>query len=226
VAYYLGVKLGLVFLFIVGTLWRGFPLKAVQIILLELYMDLGASLTFCAMPAEAAQMTAAPCRPDAPFFDARVNLRILLGGTCMAAAVLSGFAWGLYGPGDAGLQRGNGMAFICFLMSHVLLAACLSTSRGPALTVKLLTLPFMAWLGATAALCVAVGLSERLDGALSLRRVAPRDWGVAVAISVGATCWMEVAKQARAQAQTTARWPEHGGGGGKAKRALLSILPP
>jgi Ca2+-transporting ATPase len=196
-----------VLLFVAGTLWHGFPLAPVQIIVLELYMDLGASLSFCAEPAEPRAMRVPPRRADARFFDPAMLRRIAAGAASMAACVLGGYAWGLYGAAlphgdtmgkardDAQLQMACSMAFVCWLMGHVLLALNQSTERVPALRAGVArNRVFVAWAAATASLCVLVGTVAGLDDALALRRLAPRDWGVAAAVCVGGTCWQEALK--------------------------------
>ena len=106
-----------------------------QVIVLELYMDLGASTSFVAEPAEAGVMARPPRRPTDKFFDAVMVARIVAGGVSMAGCVLAGYAWGLHNTSEDGgdavgsslgadvpLQRAQSMAFVCWLMGHVLLA--------------------------------------------------------------------------------------------------------
>jgi Ca2+-transporting ATPase len=130
--------------------------------------------------------------------------RIAAGGASMVACVLGGYAWGLYGaqlPLGASegvrLQHATSMAFVCWLMGHILLAFNQSSSRAPALTKHVArNRAFVAWAAASAVLCVLVGTLQGLDAALALRLLAPRDWGVAVAVCVGGTCWVEAGKWA------------------------------
>lgn len=191
-----------------ATLWHGFPLQAVSIIVLELYMDLGASLSFCSEPAEPYTMTRPPRAADGPFFDASMLARIAAGGVSMLACVLGGFAWGLYGsrlPPTLGvdddkalrLLQATSMSFVCWLMGHILLALNQSTGwHAPALSKSVWgNRVYVGWTLATAVLCVLVGTTG-LDTALALRRLGARDWGVAVAVCVGGTCWMELLKWA------------------------------
>jgi Ca2+-transporting ATPase len=217
--FYLGAKAGLVALFVIGTLWRGFPLGPVQIIVAELYMDLGASLSFCAQPAARGLMLRAPPRADAPFFDAPMCARIAGGGAAMVACVLSGYAWGLYGatlgaPGaaqdanghtsgtDVRLLHANSMAFVCWLMGHILLALNTRAAGGGSgsggggsnVVATLRNPVFAIWALATAALCLLAGTLPGLQSALALRRLAGRDWGVALGVCVGGTCWLEAAQ--------------------------------
>jgi Ca2+-transporting ATPase len=206
-AFYLGAKLGLVALFVAGTLWRGFPLAPVQVIVLELYMDVGASTSFVAEPAVAGIMARPPRAAAAPFFDAIMLARIAAGGTSMLAAVLGGYAWGAArddargGGGGrsedgAGASTAHSMAFVCWMMAHVALAANQRTATEPVLLTKSWTTNrvYIAWVAATALLCVLVGVLPGLDAALALRTLAARDWGVAVGIVAVSTCWIEAVK--------------------------------
>jgi magnesium-transporting ATPase (P-type) len=88
------------------------------------------------------------------------------------------------------------MAFVCWLMGHILLAFNQRTAVAPALHRGVArNRGFWVWTAATALLCVLVG-TTRLDAALSLRHLGGRDWGVAVAVCVAGTCWVEAAKWA------------------------------
>lgn len=199
-AFYLGAKAGLLTLFVAGTLWEGFPLAPVQVILLELFMDVGASLAFVAEPAASTTMAHPPRKSGERFFDGTMLLRIASGGASMAACVLGGYAWGLYRPpsyGESGLPVARSMGFICWLMAHVSLAFNMRTAGDPVTLTKRPTLAFLLWAASVAVLAILVGLLPGLDQALALEVLAPADWGVAVAICVAGTCWIEVVRLVR-----------------------------
>lgn len=218
-AFYLGAKAGLVILFIVGTLWKGFPLAPVQIILLELLMDLGASTSFVTEPAEAGIMRQPP-RPAAAasFFDRIMIVRIISCAISLAAMVLAGFAVGLSNPAfladmsgggsNSGapppesddesmqLKRAQTAAFYCWLIGHVLLAVHQRTATEPLLLSKLcLRNPlFWAWLAAAGLIAVLAGTIPRVQQGLGLVAIPPRMWAVVLGICVVGTSWIEVAK--------------------------------
>ena len=145
--------------------------------------------------------------------------------SAVRACVLSGYAWGLYGSrlpahhggGDARLEQANSMSFVCWLMGHILLAVNQRTAVAPALHRGVArNRVFWAWTAATALLCVLVG-TTRLDAALSLRRLGGRDWGVAVAVCVAGTCWVEAAKWALLAARKGAPHKQEVDPGGDAR---------
>lgn len=211
-AFYLGAKAGLVILFIAGTLWRGFPLAPVQIILLELLMDLGASTSFVTEPAEAGVMEQPPRSAAAgAFFDRVMMMRIAACAASLASMVLSGFAAGLANPaflngatisgGTAAddseqLERAQTVAFYCWLIGHVLLAVHQRTATVPLLTSKLcLKNPlFWAWLAAVGLIAALAGNISHIQQGLGLVSLSPRMWVLIVGICVVGTAWIEVVK--------------------------------
>lgn len=194
-AFYLGAKLGLIVLFIAGTIWDGFPLAPVQVIVLELYMDLGASLAFVAEPAAAGIMSRPPRKREAAFFDAIMIARIVAGGASMAACVLGGYGWGLRVSGGD-LPTAQTMSFVCWLLGHVTLALNMRTATDPVLLVKSFTSNRMllGWILSVIALALLVGFLPDLSRALALITLSPRDWGVAVGIVLASTSWIEAVK--------------------------------
>lgn len=203
-AFYLGVKLGLLVIMVVGALWAPsdsssgsgpdattFLLSPVQIIVLELFMDIGASLSFVTEPAEAGVMRQQPRSRKDRFFDLVMVLRILAGGLAMSSAVLIGFWY----------TGSSSVPFICFLFSHVLLAFNQRSAVEPVLLakgpVKLLfsNLLFLLWLLAAALLALVVAFVPGLCNALGLKvTLTAHDWVSALVISLICTWWIEAAK--------------------------------
>jgi Ca2+-transporting ATPase len=128
VCFYLGAKTGLVTLFVIGTLWNQFPLSPVQIILLELFMDIGASLSFITDPADADIMLREPRTIDTPFFDRPTVLPIMKGALSMVGCVIASFAYALTKLHNDQVQAA---CFAAWLMGHVLLAMNMRTLREP-----------------------------------------------------------------------------------------------
>jgi Ca2+-transporting ATPase len=197
-AFYLGCKLGLVLLFVVGTLWAGFPLAPVQVVLLELFMDLGASTSFVTEAAEAEVMHQPPRRPNARFLDSLMLARIVAGAASMAGMVLGGFALGLHWN-DGSLPAGQTLAFLCWLLGHVLLAVNQRTAVEPLLVSKpLLGNPFFgAWLAAVGLVALLVAFVPGFRAALGLTSVSEREWGAVLALCTAGSCWIEAAKWGR-----------------------------
>lgn len=193
----LQAKLGLIIIFIVGTLWHGFPLAPVQVIVLELFMDLGASTSFVAEPAEAGIMKRPPRPASTPFFNREMMWRIGAGGISMAIATQGGYVYG-YSQNMGEDTLGKSVAFVCWLLAHVMLAINQRTAVAPVLlskdfhTNKVL----LAWIAAVVVFALLIAFVEPLAEALAFRTMSSAEWGIAVAISVASTSWIELAKLA------------------------------
>ena len=198
-AFYLGAKLGLVILFIIGTLWYKFPFSAVQVIILELFMDLGASTSFVAEPAVSTIMHRPPLSIQEKFFNYEMIFRILCGGLAMIIAVLSGMAYAIYDTNTSLLvsDRIRGITFIIWLMSHI----CLAYNQRSKLTEPLgittsiyINKMFILWIIGVIILCIIVGCVPGGITAINVPNLPVRDWGVSIGICIGSTFWIEFLK--------------------------------
>jgi hypothetical protein len=88
------------------------------------------------------------------------------------------------------------MAFVCWLMGHILLALNQRTATQPVLIAKgcAASVPLLLWVFSVLVLGILVGCVPGLNVALALTMLEARDWGVAVGICFAATCWIEVVK--------------------------------
>lgn len=158
VRYYLAAKVALVFASLAAVLLKlPIPFEPVHIILMELFMDLGASVTFIAERAEEDVMARPPRDAKAAFMDRSMQFGIWLGGLTLGVAVLVGYLGALsLGASSAQAQTA---AFIAWMVGHVVLAANMRSERQPLLSSMLLAnKPFLIW-AAAAVVVVAVGLN-------------------------------------------------------------------
>eukprot|EP00897_Mesotaenium_endlicherianum_P004021 jgi/Mesen1/3647/ME000200S02723 len=198
VAFYLGAKAGLVILFVVGTLWDRrdlnfcrFPLAPIHIILLELYMDLGATLSFVMEPGDSDLMQRPPRRAAEPFFDAELVTGVAVCAGSMALCTLLSFGFGLWYH-DEGAQT---HAFLAWLVAHVMLAFNMRTWREPVSDKGLSTNPAMlVWIAASFGLALLLALWGGLRTRLQLQPIAPWMWVLIVGISIVGTWWLEIGK--------------------------------
>lgn len=80
IRFYLAVKLAIILISAAAAiLQHPLPFTPVQIVILELFMDLGAALAFVSQPADADIMARPPRDPNAPFFDSHLRIGIALG---------------------------------------------------------------------------------------------------------------------------------------------------
>lgn len=179
VRYYLAAKVALVSASLVAVLLRHpVPFEPVQIIVMELFMDLGASVTFVAERAERDLMAQPPRDPRAPFMDREMQLRILFGGAALGAAVLVGYLGAT--QFGASVQQAQTVAFIAWMIGHVVLAANMRTEREPILRGAVFrNRPFLLWAAAAVAVTVT-GLAWPL-ARQQFHLVSPPGQAVAVA---------------------------------------------
>lgn len=121
VKYYLSVKIALVAVFCATLIFSfPFPFSPVQIILLELFMDLGASAAFVAEPPEPSIRERPPHNPKTPFLDAKMLTMIAINGTALFITVFGSY-WLALDQGMPLIAAQTG-AFTAWILGHILLA--------------------------------------------------------------------------------------------------------
>ncbi|CAM6098046.1 unnamed protein product [Calypogeia fissa] len=190
-AFYLGAKTGLILLFVLGTLWDRGPLSAIQIILLELFMDLGASSSFLMEPADSDIMKRKPRHPSQRFFDSELMTGILVSAATMCTTVLASFIFAIRNDP----QIAQTSAFLTWLYVQVLMAFNLRTFRQP-VTLKGLfsNVGMLAWLLLTAFLSIVIGMSQFVRRNLGLVTLSGQQWRFIILLALGGTCWIELVK--------------------------------
>jgi Ca2+-transporting ATPase len=133
VTFYLGAKLALVTI-LVAALATGRPIvfQPVHIVLLELFMDLGASAAFVAEPAAPGAMHRPPRPPGTGFLDASVLAAITTTAAALTLAVLPAYL--LVSHSGATTGQARAAAVLAWLAAHALIAWMLRTQ--PALPWK------------------------------------------------------------------------------------------
>jgi Ca2+-transporting ATPase len=196
VKYYLACKVALIGVTLLAVLLLApVPFSPIQIILLELFMDLGASAAFAAERAEGDIMAQPPRDPRRPFLDRGMVRGIFLSSAGLLVAV--GIAYLLTWEQTGSLAQAQTMAFVTWLMGHFLLALNLRSDREPMLRMGLTSNRIMlAWgLGALLFAILATEL-PLLQEALKTTYLTPGQWGTAVLLSVAFTFWIELYKMA------------------------------
>lgn len=126
VAFYLGAKIALVAVVAVPlALGLPAPFHPVHIVLLELFMDLGASVAFVSEPTPSNAMSRAPRSPAARFLDTPELLAIATTGLALSAAVLPAF---LLVRSSAGTTTATAAALSAWLVAHAAIAWTLRVS--------------------------------------------------------------------------------------------------
>jgi Ca2+-transporting ATPase len=197
VRYYLAAKLALVTASVAAVLvYLPVPFQPVQIIVLELFMDLGASTTFVAEPPEEDVMGRPPRDPRRPFMDRAMQIGVLASGLSLAAAVLVPYLWVWQQGGD--LVEAQTAAFVAWMLGHLVLAAHMRAQHQLLLrTNPGANRPFLIWLVAAVAL-VGFGLQVPfLQARLHLAPLASSTWVIVLVSALVFPSWWEFWKMAR-----------------------------
>jgi Ca2+-transporting ATPase len=130
VKYYLSVKVALITVF-AASLAAGipFPFSPIQIILLELFMDLGASASFVAEPPEPSIDQRQPHDPRIPFLNIPMVTGIALGGAALWLAVFIPYWSALHL--SIPLAAAQTAAFSSWMIGHILLAFFSRSAHDP-----------------------------------------------------------------------------------------------
>ncbi len=192
VRFYLAVKLALITIFLFPIFFTiPFPFAPIQIILLELFMDLGASATFVIEIPESDVMKRPPREPSEKFINRKMKREILSGGLMLAAAVIFVYSIAYF----QGLQGAGAMAFATWMICHVLLAFNMRTDNDPLSKVGLLSNKMMIFWAIGAFLTtILIIYIPPLAKVFRLSPLSLSDWGYVIIISIIATFWKEIVK--------------------------------
>jgi Ca2+-transporting ATPase len=197
VRYYLACKIALVSIFLIPII-LGIPLPfaPIQIIVLELFMDLAASATFVAEPAEGGIMKKRPNNPNEKFMNNKMLTNIALGALSLFAAVTATYLFTWYqNPTLSALQHAQTVAFATWMLGHILLALNSRSEKDPLSKLGVLTNKVMVlWaLIVVATLILSINVSG-IAGALRITGLTWADWILVIVVAFAATCWMELKK--------------------------------
>lgn len=201
VRFYLAVKVALVSASIAAILLHlPVPFEPVQIILMELFMDVGASMTFVTEPPEGDVMKRSPRDAQRPFLDRSMRLGILAGGLSLGAAVIVAYVWAwAQGLGQVPAQTA---AFAAWMVGHVVLAAHMRSERGSVVRTFLSNRAYLVWAAAAIFVVVLGSAAPFLQERLHLAALPASAWLVTVAVAVIVPSWWEPWKWWRARAGT------------------------
>jgi P-type Ca2+ transporter type 2C len=132
IKYYLSIKSALIAIFLLPVLVGiGLPFAPIQIILLELFMDLGASAGFVSEPPERNIYTRPPGDPKKPVFDRQMVKDIGIRGAFLFTAVMAVYLIaGAYGFDTVTMQT---YAFTAWIFGHIALAYTSRSEKEPLL---------------------------------------------------------------------------------------------
>jgi Ca2+-transporting ATPase len=193
IKYYLSAKVALVLLFLLPVIvGLPMPFSPVQIILLELFMDLGASVGFVAEPAERSVYKLRP-GSNARIFEKKTVLGIALSGISLFAAVAIRYAYALsQGMGTAQVQT---IAFCAWIVGHIFLAFVSRSDRESLISMGPLKNRAMDLWALAAFGFLAVVVSVPFIGSnLKLTTLDPALIVLAIVVAFIAVFWLEIPK--------------------------------
>ena len=197
VKYYLSVKVALVAVFCASlVLALPFPFSPIQIILLELFMDLGASASFVAEPAEPSIDVRPPRDPRSPFLSVPMLTGIAVGAVALFMTVFLTY-WLAVHQGFDGTTAGTA-AFSAWIIGHILLAFVSRSMHDPLYRIGIFTNRVMVLWAAGAFVFLGLALSVPLIGQrVGVSGITPENFMVIVLIAVVFMAGFEVSKIVR-----------------------------
>jgi len=194
IKYYLSVKTALVMVFLLPVvLGVSLPFAPIQIIVLELFMDLAASVGFVVEPAEKTIYTRPPRNPKEKFLNPAMIQGIVSSGLSLFAAVTLSYFYAL--RRGFPLAQAQTCAFSAWIMGHIILAFVSRSEKEPLSELGLFSNRAMtAWaLAAFAFLFVAIG-TPSIASLLRLAHLTISQIGLIFAICIVSIAWQEVRK--------------------------------
>ncbi|MEJ2183313.1 MAG: cation-transporting P-type ATPase [Nitrospirota bacterium] len=193
-AYYLSAKLALVLSFLLPVLMGvPFPFAPIQIIVLELFMDLGASAAFVAELAEGTIYSRPPRNPRERFLDSALLKKIGLSGLGLFAAVSVCYLYAL--SRHLSFAQTQTFAFSGWIIGHVLLAFVSRSEKEPLWRLGLLSNRVMGAWAVSAFIFLFAGTSVPvLASYFKLAALSVSQFGIIFAIALAAIGWLELRK--------------------------------
>ncbi len=194
VRYYLACKVALVSIFLVPIL-LGIPLpfSPIQIIVLELFMDLAASATFVAEPAEAGIMNKPPSDPKEKFLNKPTLKTLFLGSLSLFLAVTATFLFAWYTTQSIPLART--VAFATWMFGHIFLALNFRSDQEPLFKEGLLSNKVMILWALLVFVTLLVATSTPVtQTALQVTGLSLQNWVLVIVVAFVSTFWMELKK--------------------------------
>lgn len=194
VRYYLGVKIALLAIFVLPIL-LGIPqpFAPIQIIVLELFMDLAASATFVAEPAESDIMTRPPRDPKERFIKRSLQFSIFLNAASLFAAVSICYLFIYYRT--LNITVAQTVAFAAWMVGHIFLAFNSRSERESLRSLGFFSNKVMvAWAVLAIGTLIAATMVPLVQGLLKVTYLDPMNWAIVFIVTFVCTFWLEVKK--------------------------------
>jgi P-type Ca2+ transporter type 2C len=195
IKYYLSAKVALISTFLVPAVFDiPFPFAPIQIIILELFMDLGASAAFVSEKAERTIYTRPPRNPKTRFLNSQMIRGIAISGLSLFAAVSFSYfyaLWWLHLP----LELARTFAFAAWIMGHIILAFVSRSEVVPLASIGLFSNKIMnMWAIAVSAFMLIVIAVPHLGFHLKIAPLTFTQLSIILGICLLFIPWQEVRK--------------------------------
>src|SRR5712691_10968950 len=196
VRYYLAAKVALITLSLGAALAHlPLPFAPLQIVILELFMDLGACLAFVSQRAEDDVMQRPPRRPDKPFLDRSMVAGIIAGGLTLAAITGAAFVAGLT---RYPVESARTLALVAWLVGHAVLGIVVAWERRPvSLRDLVANRALIGWAAAAAIFAAIITLVGPVREGLHAGSVPIFAAALAALTALLAPLWLELVKRLR-----------------------------
>jgi len=194
VKFYLSVKGALIAIFLLPVLIAvSLPFAPIQIIVLELFMDLGASAAFVAEPAEARIYTEQPRNLKERFMDSPMLRGIAASGISLFAGVTISYFYGL--SLGLPLSQAQTFAFAAWIFTLMILAFVCRSEREPLYRIGVFANKAMdVWAIVAFAFLFFVISTPQLSAYFRLSPISAAQLAIVLGISFVCASWQELVK--------------------------------
>ena len=197
IRYYIAVKLSLISILLVPILLViPFPFLPIQIIIMELFMDVGALWGFLYENEEAGIAQKRPPGKGSGFITREMIYSIISGSAGIFLAVTVVYLYLYYANGN--ISQAQTGAFATWILSQVILAQNLRTEYQPVIKKGFFSNPIiLAWGIIIVGMLVTVTLYSPLHSIIDTSTLGLREWLIIVTAAILSTSWMEIIKFSR-----------------------------
>lgn len=194
VSYYLSAKMALVLVFLWPVLVNApFPFAPIQIIILEMFMDLAASVGFMAEPAEKTIYDKLPKEFKQKFLSQKVVINIIVSALSLFAAVMVPYFYAL--SQHLTVIEAQTIAFSGWMIGHVFLAFVSRSKKEPLYSLGIFSNKVMnVWAICAVGFILLITVIPKFNLFLKLESISLPQLGLVTAIAFVVIFWKEVVK--------------------------------
>jgi len=194
IRYYIAVKISLILILLVPIiLIIPFPFMPIQIIIMEMFMDVGALWGFIYEQEESSILHAVPKKGGADFMDRSMISSILASALGVFFAVTFIYLYIYYGEAD--VTQAQTAAFATWILSQVILAQNLRTVREPVSQRGFFSNPvILLWGLIIVGSLLVITLYDPLHSIIDTSTIGYGDWGLIILASFLSSSWIEFRK--------------------------------